>query len=210
MAKTCSRECSAIYRIERMKKLVSKRCRRCNEEFAVQYGYQYQTFYCSNTCRSKSRSEAKTGAKNPHWSGGIAFRKKPTYSLKMRRHNHACIQFRKVFVDENGYEFCEICQISNVQIAFKFDAHHIYYVSKHPNNENIHHPKNLILVCRSCHRKFHGGEYKELFRKIESERGLKELFEHGRIVKDPPVFNYRTKTIVERDRVTGRYRRLPK
>jgi len=186
----CSYEC----KLESLKRwnatVIKKRCRICSDYFETKKGFQSQRKHCL-ACIRELGSIAKRGKKNPNWIGGKEFHKKPVYSLRMRRHNFVCQQFRKVFIEERDFAYCEVCETSNYPI---FDTHHIYYASRQPNNEFLHHPKNLILVCRVCHKKFHSGEYKDTFEKIEKERGLKALFASGKRVKDPKVFNYRTVT----------------
>src|SRR3990167_4214215 len=191
--KHCSYECAKENNRRWLEKISKKKCKLCKQDFEIINRMKPQRKYCYG-CTNKAKSLTKKAEKNPNWIGGKAFHKKPKYSLRMRRHNFVCQQFRKVFIEEHGYPFCEVCKISNEIKAFKFETHHIYYVSHHPKNENLHHPKNLIFICRSCHKKFHGGEYKKIFAEIEKDRGLKELFAKGRTVKDPPVFNYRVRT----------------
>jgi len=57
-----------------------------------------------------------------------------------------------------------------------YAAHHIYFASRYPKHPQLHNFKNLILVCDSCHALFHGGGLKDVFERLEEERGLKELF----------------------------------
>lgn len=88
------------------------------------------------------------------------------------KHAKACKDFKKHWVDTHLYPYCEVCFRADLPL----DAHHIYYASRFPKHPQLHNFKNMILVCRGCHAKFHGGDYKDIFIKIEKERGLKELF----------------------------------
>lgn len=183
--KTCSYECGLALHKVWLDSYKDKTCKMCEKRFQVQRKNAVKRKFCDE-CANIAKSNAKRKENNPNWKGGI--KKKRQYSLSFRRHNFACRQFRKVFVEENGYQFCEICKRSDSKI---YNTHHIYYVSQQPHNEFLHHPKNLIFLCYECHEKFHKGEYKELLSKIETERGLKELFKSGKIVKTPAIFNYR-------------------
>lgn len=186
--KTCSYECRKENLAKWYEVVVKKRCRRCSAYFEVKRKNRAHRKYCY-TCTGMVLAEQKSGARNPNWVGGKSNWKKPIYSLKMRRHNYVCRQFRKKFALKHGYGFCEVCKRSDNGSVI-FDTHHLYYASHYPKNENLHHPQNLILVCRSCHQKFHNGEYRVLFLTLEEERGLKELFVKGLNVSDPPVFDY--------------------
>lgn len=100
-------------------------------------------------------------------------RKKTTASVVTRAHIGACVKYKKEYLKEHSYLSCEVCCVNQ---AFKFEVHHLYYASKHPNHPNLHNFRNLILICDDCHRGFHGQKLKSVFRKLETERGLKELF----------------------------------
>jgi 5-methylcytosine-specific restriction endonuclease McrA len=61
--------------------------------------------------------------------------------------------------------------------------HHIVSRSKKPRHPMLHDLLNLIMLCKTCHDKFHHGktkdDYKEakrLTRKWKDERGLHKLF----------------------------------
>ena len=75
-------------------------------------------------------------------------------------------------MDEKGYSYCEQCGRSDRRTQ----VHYLVYASRAPKHPNLHDFRNLLLVCGQCHDKFHGGQYKKEFAKIEEERGLKELF----------------------------------
>lgn len=88
------------------------------------------------------------------------------------KHKAACKKFRVAFIDKHGYVFCESCKRSDRPCA----GHHLYYASLWPRHPQLHNPLNLYMLCQSCHTAFHAGERKEEFRRLEEERGLKELF----------------------------------
>lgn len=54
-------------------------------------------------------------------------------------------------LDEFGFCFCEDCKRSDRIL----ERHHIVFRSEKPNHPNIHDKKNLILLCRSCHNRYH-------------------------------------------------------
>ncbi len=89
------------------------------------------------------------------------------------KHFNACKKYKAAFIEKHGYTFCESCSRSDNYI---YNAHHIKYASLFPKHPELHNVKNLILLCRACHVAFHAGERKEEFRRLEEERGLKELF----------------------------------
>ena len=90
----------------------------------------------------------------------------------MNKHGKACKDYKEHFLDEHSYPYCEICSRSDQA----FDTHHLYPASLHPHHKALHDFRNLILVCRSCHSKLHARGLKDVFAKLEEERGLVELF----------------------------------
>lgn len=91
-----------------------------------------------------------------------------------QKHTQACSKYKKAFLEEQGYISCKVCKRSDGQF---YSVHHLYFASLWPKHPNLHNPRNLILVDGACHDKFHSGEYKEVFKRLEEERGLKELFD---------------------------------
>jgi hypothetical protein len=88
-----------------------------------------------------------------------------------QRNRRALISAQKKKV---GYTFCEICNKTGV-----VDCHHIVYRSEAPSHPNLHHKKNLILVCRTHHNWFH--ERKENRESLIQDRELWKLFNHLKI-----------------------------
>lgn len=88
-------------------------------------------------------------------------------------HQEACTNYKRAYYEKNGHLACEVCGRGN---AFRYQTHHIYYASRFPRHKHLHNPKNLILVCETCHEKFHSGELYDMFLELEAFRGLKALF----------------------------------
>ena len=85
---------------------------------------------CSNKHRSKNRAETLKkihfGKENGNWKGGVS----SAYYLKLQK--------------EYLKNLCYFCQVN-----FKLSVHH-----KDGNRRN-NQIKNLVVVCRSCHKKLH-------------------------------------------------------
>ena len=181
--KTCSIDCrkerqriSAREQGERKKKVeVRRSCRLCKKE-VISSAYCPRSF-CggkSGDCYRKWLSVNRKGKNNPAYRNGKRTNGKRSYTGK---HLSACTKYRTDFLEKNEYLFCEVCGV-NENGTPKFEVHHIYFASLYPKHPELHNSKNLILVCIGCHNKFHGsdGRYQDLFKEIESKRGLRELF----------------------------------
>lgn len=178
--KTCSDECSTELAKQITKKRVStiesKKCKSCGVLFKA-LKYFIGTGKCYE-CRLKEQSEKRTGTGNPNYKNGkythTNFQNRK--SKTAYKHLNECKRYRKEFIEKNGYQFCEVCKV-NINGTSKFEVHHIYFASRFPKHKNLHDNRNMIHICKECHLKFHNGnEYKEVFEKLEAERGLKKLF----------------------------------
>lgn len=69
-----------------------------------------------------------------------------------------------------GYSFCEQCGITTKNL----DVHHIVFRSEKPDHPMIHNERNLILVCRKCHNRFH--DHKGFRNDLVLKRSLNDLF----------------------------------
>jgi len=83
-------------------------------------------------------------------------------------------EMRNEMVNEYGYLFCQYCESSQ---AFKFEWHHLVYRSERPGHEKLHSRENLILLCSSCHGKFHSRKDKR--NDLVTSRGLDKIFDIG-------------------------------
>ena len=133
----------------------------------------FKRIFCSLECMGEYQKKNRKGKNNPNYKDGMAswqkFGRRPIYTPL---HFRACKKYRKAFIEKEGYERCEVCGRSNLPTH----VHHIYYASRFPKHENLHDFRNLIMVCVQCHNDFHGGKLKEIFKEIEYERDLKNLF----------------------------------
>ena len=79
-------------------------------------------------------------------------------------------------MEKHTYPFCEICHVNQMG-TLKFEVHHIYFASLYPQHPQLHNFLNLIHICIQCHNDLHAGKKsKEVFERLERERGLKKLF----------------------------------
>lgn len=94
----------------------------------------------------------------------------------MEKYDRNRLELIDAMIEEPGYIFCQTC---NTTSSFKFHCHHIMFRSEKPNHPMLHHKRNLIIVCDSCHNNYHGD--KEAQRGVlVIERGLIQLFEDGK------------------------------
>ena len=176
--KTCSYECF----VQNKKNIGERRSKQKTEKLCIICGCNFiglkhykGTGKC-NDCINKEYSEARKGKKNPAFRhGGYSKENGNLRKGQQGKHQYACSLFRKHFLNKNEYLFCEVCGC-NQNKAKRFEVHHIYYASRFPKHKELHNFKNLIMLCISCHNKFHAGKNKEEFKKLEKERGLVELF----------------------------------
>ena len=179
--KTCSYECfyknkneiSRLHQEKRKTIKVERKCKQCGE-IVISTKYSIQNF-CGGKfgqCYRDYFSKIRKGKANPSYRNGLAIQGKRTYT---GIHLRACSKYRKDFLEKHEYLFCEVCG-GNVNSTPRFEVHHIYFASQKPKHKELHNFKNLIMVCIGCHNKFHKNELRDVFLRIEKERGLKELF----------------------------------
>ena len=76
--------------------------------------------------------------------------------------------------DDLGYTYCQCCN----RPVYWLDVHHIIHLSQIPSHPERNNERNLILLCRSCHRWIHDTtDGQECERKWINNRNLKELYE---------------------------------
>lgn len=181
----------------------NKKCKVCNEEFYPQSAFQaycspkcwrstrdgvkrgkckvcgtafearYKKTYCSKVCYGKDLSEKRKGEKNPAYRNGFAMQGSRKYG---GAHLRACAKYRKAFMEKRTYPICEICGVNQMG-TLKFEVHHIYFASLYPRHPQLHNFLNLIHICIQCHNDLHAGKKsKEVFERLERQRGLKKLF----------------------------------
>ena len=170
----CSSTCFHLSQRKRK----TKSCGFCKKEFEYQTCRGIVT-YCSSKCQYDSYREKRVGENNPNYRGGL-WSKDGLYrnskwgiSKQAMKHQNATYRHKQRFIKEHGFVFCEVCGTTQ---SLQFSTHHIYYASRFPKHQNLHNKLNLIVLCLDCHTKFHAEKYKDVFLKLEKERGLKELF----------------------------------
>lgn len=169
--KFCSHKC---YTDAKRVKLKAKTCKTCGKKFE-HYPHRTGVRFCSMACFYQDSKKSRLGKKNPNFRGGI-WAKGGSHEHGSKTagiHLRACAKYKRQFIEKHGYAFCEVCRVSN---AYRYSTHHLYYASRYPKHEHLHDDRNLILLCEECHRKFHASEMQEVFAKLETARGLKELF----------------------------------
>ncbi len=62
------------------------------------------------------------------------------------------VHYRRDFLFEHGYMFCEHCGRSD---QYYYEVHHIFYRSEKPKHKKLNHADNLILLCKKCHNWLH-------------------------------------------------------
>jgi hypothetical protein len=144
-------------------------CKQCGKSF-TRPSYYPTTKYCGRTCYHLNEKKSRLGKNNPCWRGGFK-----SYG---NGHKKACSDYRKLFLKEHSYLYCEKCGRSD---ALRYETHHIVYASEAPKHKELHNKKNLILTCIGCHNKLHAkkSERNNLVRK----RNLNKLFNKNLIIK---------------------------
>ena len=135
-------------------------CKECGKEFRR----GVKRSFCSKNCAYNfwKRTEIRKEENNPMWKNGS-----DGGTIKKRY---------KEYLEKRGYNpenmGCEICKITN---AMAYDLHHIVFRSEMPNHPELHNPRNIIYICRSCHSFLHGSKRKAR-EEIVKKRNLEELF----------------------------------
>lgn len=172
--KTCSSECwkSNNYAISaaRSSKKTERVCEKCGSKYTCLVFYNGSGL--CKSCRNVKSSESRMGVNNPAYRNGFAIKGSRKYT---GLHLRACSKYRKAFLKKSGSPFCEICGVGAAG-TMRFEVHHIYYASLHPKHPELHNFKNLIHICIQCHNDLHASKMKDVFLRLEKERGLKELF----------------------------------
>lgn len=167
-------------RYERLKNTpVIRVCKECGKKF--QDTAYFKRTYCSNECQFRHHSKNRKGKDNPNYKSGL-YTKRKRVSRQQVKHLTACQKYRRDFLKKHDHLFCEVCRV-NQNGTPQFQVHHIYPASLYPRHKELHNPKNLIMVCLECHHKFHAGKtYEKESKRLEQERGLKKLFDCGKLI----------------------------
>ena len=119
-----------------------------------------------------------SGDEHPHWKGGVSFE---TYGPNWHRQRTKCL--------ERDERKCAVCHSKPLNDCFDNpDVHHItpkYYWDVDEEYETMNNLRNLICLCRSCHRKlegkFKGRNYEEFKSLGKEELGIDEEPERGSV-----------------------------
>lgn len=116
-----------------------------------------------------SKAGKQNGADNPNWKGGIS---KRNYKIQ----SEGWAEFRQSIIDRDCYS-CWKCQDKR-----RLEVHHIISRTRHKEYE--HDEENCIVLCYTCHKKFHSQYGIKRFIPSDTIRFLNE----GREKKDFVVF----------------------
>ena len=101
--------------------------------------------FCNRKCKAEWESENWTDETHPAWTGGrVRYGKgwsEPYKEYIRKQYGHACV----------------ICGVSEKTNGRKLDVHHIQPARSFEDGDEMrHHPSNLIVLCRSCHKRWEG------------------------------------------------------
>tara|TARA_R110002153_G_scaffold113889_3_gene256434 strand:+ start:1519 stop:2142 length:624 start_codon:yes stop_codon:yes gene_type:complete len=153
----------------------NKNCNSCNKEYKP---YTTLSKFCSTNCRvnnMKSKRSSNwndeqvkniTGNKNPAYRNGMYCKSTKKNSSGEKEFLRNSKSIKKQIIDDFGYIHCQDCKVNN---SLRFETHHIIFRSEKPLHENLHKKENLIVLCISCHNKYHKnkGKRNELVEKRE-------------------------------------------
>tara|TARA_R110000764_G_scaffold45939_2_gene103207 strand:+ start:570 stop:1193 length:624 start_codon:yes stop_codon:yes gene_type:complete len=163
-----------------VKAIKNKKCKHCEKEFKP---YTTLTKFCSAKCRcdnmkskrSSNWSEDKikniTGKKNPAYRNGMYCKGVNKTDVGQKEFLRNSKAIKKEMIDDFGYIHCQDCGVNN---SLRFETHHIIFRSEKPLHENLHKKDNLILLCISCHNKYH--KIKGTRNRLVESRKLNILF----------------------------------
>ena len=124
-------------RIVRNRGFGRRPCDQCGEMYAPCHSKQQ---FCGHACQHQAHSKAMRGVTNPNYQHGLAVNRyrrwfKKTLSPAFRRWIQNCVE-------------CDVTQ--------NLVCHHIDEDKTHDD------PRNIVVLCNSCHMKFHKSKKLEL------------------------------------------------
>ena len=141
---------------ENLKYATFTKCLYCGQEFPKK---RNRSGYCSALCLNRAnaskggkavhRKYDYSGKNNPNWKGGIS---KEAY------------RYKKIQVDRFPERIRAREKVSKAKISGQIRAPPACEMCKretklHAHHEDYKRPLNVIWLCRSCHRKTHGGTH---------------------------------------------------
>ena len=170
----CSKGCILeANKLRKKSRKVEKKCKVCGKTFFATYNNFRKT--CSYKCMASiARKSAEKAREVKRKDVRLWKNYKNGRQRERGLHSRRCYDYRKRLEKKHGYLFCEICK-TNINGTPRFETHHIVYASEAPKHKYLHDDRNLIVLCTSCHHKFHGNK-REIRKKIVIERDLEKLF----------------------------------
>lgn len=140
--KYCSNKCLAIFR--RKTKVPLIECIQCQQPIIDKPA---NAKYCSKTCRARAGSY-RWAIKNKIKLPGVGSGNAQNYGKLHHSYKNGRKNFRQKALVHYGKR-CHVCKKQR-----KLDVHHKDFDVNQDNNEL----SNLIVLCRSCHKKVHSGK----------------------------------------------------
>ena len=157
--KYCSLECAYKSPTRMPKTKITLNCFTCSKQMEVnQYKLKTQKFhFCSRHCKHEYmrnvwiRPQETIEKQKEWWTKRIFALAQSEQAKDVFMHSQ---NYRKVVFGLLGKKLCELCDRDGFPDFINFDVHH-----KDHNRRNNHY-SNLMLLCRSCHLKYHknGGD----------------------------------------------------
>lgn len=134
----CSKTCSGVAR----RNQVTLICKQCGTSYKAKKAHEYTSRFCSTVCQNLWRSQNIFGSLHPLWRGG-----RSPYPETWGR------PFRRYIRQRDGDKCAICCNEGNL----------VHHIDEDKQNTT---PENCIVLCRSCHGKYHGAlpEYRKNIR----------------------------------------------
>jgi hypothetical protein len=121
-------------------------CHLCGEKRQVDPNYveKSERHFCTDGCYKEWSRERMKGEKNPLWrGGGILY-----YGTNWK-------EARKKALERDNYR-CQYCGIHDSDVDESLHVHHIKPLRNFEEDESPHELRNLVSLCRACHKKWEG------------------------------------------------------
>lgn len=140
----CSRSCKDQWKRSQNRKTTTCSCTYCGDEIEKKpyIADHYDDHFCDDDCRGQWMSENQRREANPNWKGGAT-----------HEFGENWLQQRRDILERDGV--CQICGSDGSDTHL--DVHHIVPRSEFDVVENANTPINLVVLCRSCHKKAEHG-----------------------------------------------------